>query len=489
MKRRALLLCITLLPFAARSDCTLTNVGITPLPDLGFENYKGFAGGLYPNFANQPPPAHFAAGVNIAENEIKPLDAAGNVDTNNGKIVLLSIGLSNTTQEWAIGDTITDDKTRAFKYRADNDPSKSPDVIIVDGAISGQDATQWTNANATTWTTVITQRLPQANVTTNQVEAIWLKEALPNPRSVGEFPLHAQSLHSNLVVILRVARQKFPHLRLCYLTGRTRAYTSVAGSQNPEPYAFETSFADKWVIEDQITGQNNLNYNPSNGPVVAPWIAWGPYIWTDGLNPRSDGFIWECGDVRQNDFTHPSSNGVFKVATHLLAFFKTDPTTTPWFLRKTIVGEPPDCAPAASATDGVIPLTVDFAANASDPDGSIHDIYWTFDDGTFSTNANPAKIFRGAGTYHARVTVTDNDGNPVTRSLPVTVAPVALAGPAFAGNTFQAVVLGATNYDFVVQRSGDLANWFPVATNHGPFTFSETNAVPSQVFYRALVQP
>jgi PKD domain len=491
MKRTTLLLCLALLPFAARGDCTLTNVGITPLPDLGFQNYKGFSGGLYPKFANQPPPAHFAAGVSIAENEITPLDTSGNVDTNSGKIVLLSLSMSNGTHEWAIGDTITDDKTRAFKYRADNDPSKNPKVIIVDGAISGEDAAQWTNVDAPDWTTVITQRLPASGVTTNQVQAIWLKQAVAGPLNhFGAFPLHAQALQNMLATIVRNASFHYPNLKLVYLSCRTRAYTDTPPTaQNPEPFAFETGFADKWVIEDQITGQNNLNFNPSNGPVVAPWIAWGPYIWADGLNPRSDGFIWNCDDVRQNDFTHPASNGVFKVATHLLAFFKTDPTTTPWFLRKTIVGQPPNCAPTASATAGVIPLTVNFAANASDPDGSIHDIYWTFDDGTFSTNANPTKIFKSAGTHVARVTVTDNDGNPVIRSLPITVAPVALADPLIDGNVFQVGILGATNYDFVVQRSDDLASWLPVATNHGPFTFTETNAVPSRGFYRALLQP
>jgi PKD repeat protein len=158
-------------------------------------------------------------------------------------------------------------------------------------------------------------------------------------------------------------------------------------------------------------------------------------------------------------------------------------------LRKTIVAQPPDCAPTASQTIGVIPLTVNFAANASDPDGNIRDIYWTFDDGTFSTNANPTKIFKSAGTCVVRVTVTDNDGNPVTRSLPITVAPMALVSPLFDGNGFQVGIVGATNYDFVVQRSDDLASWLPVATNHGPFTFTETNAVPSRGFYRALLQP
>src|SRR5258708_37038012 len=85
--------------FAAAShllgDCTLTNLGITPINDLGPGLYKGYAGGLYPNGANTRPGAHEAAGLNIATNLIQPLTAVGNVDTTNGKIGLLSIGMSN----------------------------------------------------------------------------------------------------------------------------------------------------------------------------------------------------------------------------------------------------------------------------------------------------------------------------------------------------------------------------------------------------------
>jgi PKD repeat protein len=223
--------------------------------------------------------------------------------------------------------------------------------------------------------------------------------------------------------------------------------------------------------------------------VVAPWISWGPYIWADGLNPRSDGFIWECGDVRQNDFTHPSSNGVFKVAAHLLAFFKTDPTTAPWFLRKSIVGQAPSCRISADVTNGVAPLAVSFSAMASDSDGTIRDYQWTFDDGTFSTNANPTKIFKTPGVYTVKLTVTDNDGNTAARSLVVTVTAVALGNLVFDLNRVQLALFGATNYDFVVQQSDNLSDWLPVITNRGPFTFTETNPSSPRRFFRAILQP
>ena len=68
----------------------MTNAGVIPLNDLGSGVYKGYAGGLYPNGSNTRPPDHAVAGSRIATNEVAPLDAAGNVDTNHGKIVVLS---------------------------------------------------------------------------------------------------------------------------------------------------------------------------------------------------------------------------------------------------------------------------------------------------------------------------------------------------------------------------------------------------------------
>src|SRR4051812_40255591 len=83
-----------LMVFLARqlvADCTVTNLGVLPLNEMGFNNYSNVLGGLYPNGANTRPPAHEAAGMRIATNEIVPLNASGNTDTNNGKIGLLSL--------------------------------------------------------------------------------------------------------------------------------------------------------------------------------------------------------------------------------------------------------------------------------------------------------------------------------------------------------------------------------------------------------------
>src|SRR3989442_190765 len=120
-------------------------------------------------------------------------------------------------------------------------------------------------------------------------------------------------------------RLLYPNLRLMYVSSRIYGgYASVALA--PEPFAYESGFAFKWLVEDQINGDPALSY-----PGKAPWLAWAPYLWADGLTPRSDGLTWACSDF-QSDGTHPSPSGEQKVANLLLSFFKTDPTATSWFV-------------------------------------------------------------------------------------------------------------------------------------------------------------
>jgi len=414
MKRGDLLgLLMLCTAWRAAADCTLTNVGLRALPDLGWGSYsnfnRNFVGGLYPNGANTRPALHEAAGLQIAAELVQPLDTNG-APASNGTIVLLSSGMSNTTQEWASKGTDN------FHAQATRDPSRNPRLAIVDGAIGGQDAPQWTNINSPNWVTVL-GRIRTNHLSTNQVQVLWLKQAIA--QETGPLTNHAVALQGYLQQIVLNAKLLFPNLRICYLSSRTRAYVYGSGL-NPEPYAYETAFAVKWLIEKHFNGAPELNYDPAKGPVLAPWLSWGPYLWTDGSRGRSDGFTSVCPDDLESDFTHPSATGgVPKVATELLNLFKTDPVAVPWFLRKQVSGQPPTCAPSADVTNGLVPLAVNFSANASAAQGAIRDFRWTFEDGTFSTNANPRKLFPAPGTYHARLTVTDTNGNTAMGAVTV----------------------------------------------------------------------
>lgn len=441
--------------------------------------YRSFSGGLYGKGLNARPVGHETAGLQIATNEILPRNASGDVDTNNGRIVILSIGMSNTTQEWASKGT------QNLKRLADADPSKNPQLVIVDGAQGGQPAGSWTNINAGTWRVVETNRLRTAGVTTQQVQVLWIKQAHPRPSSA--FPQHAELLQRDIEQIIRNAKIRYPNLRIAYLSSRTRAYTTNQGSLNPEPQAFESALSVRWIIEKQLGGAPELNFDLARGPVVAPWLSWGPYLWADGTRARSDGFTWLCTDL-ESDFTHPSaSGGVPKVGRQLLAFFKTDPTATPWFLRKTVTGQPPVCSASASTNRGPVPLRVIFAANASDSDGVIRDYQWNFADGTSSTNANPAKTFFAPGSYKVRLTVTDNSGNAVTSILTISVLGSSLGAVQYTNGVFTFEASGYGDGDHVIEASTDLDAWTPIQTNHPPYSFSEPASL-GQRFYRGVLR-
>jgi hypothetical protein len=291
-----------------------TSVGLTPLSDLGTGTYKGQEGGLYAGGKNVPPQAHLAAGVKIAS-RIVPLDANGQ-PAPDGKIVLMSIGFSNPSIEFP-----------AFQKRVAEESGINPHLVTVNGCVGSQAAHMIVDPNTTYWKTV-DQRLAAAGVTGQQVEAVWLKEVNPGANS---WESEQKRLHDDYIGILHILHNRFPNVRTTYVTSRSYGgYTELGGS--PEPAAYETGFAVKAVVNDQITGKPELNYDPSNGAVVSPWIEWGPYIWTDGVKGRKDGFVYQREDVRE-DGLHPSDKGSAKISAMLLQFFKTDPATRGWFLK------------------------------------------------------------------------------------------------------------------------------------------------------------
>ncbi len=290
------------------------STGLVALPDLGKGTHLGEQGGLYPEGRNTVPPAHLAAGQALAR-KIVPLDADGRPSAN-GKIALISIGMSNTTM-----------KFQAFLRIAAQDRSLNPNLVLVNGAQGGQVARVTANPNANFWQ-VVDQRLQAAGVTRNQVQAAWVLQANPAPNR--PFPAESRELQKHLLETLHVMHDRFPNLKIAYLSSRT--YGGYATSPlNPEPFAYESGFSVKWLIADQLAGKPELNYDLAKGAVRAPWIAWGPYIWADGVKPNKDGLSYSIDDYVETDRTHPTPAGRMKVATRLLEFLKTDPTARPWF--------------------------------------------------------------------------------------------------------------------------------------------------------------
>ena len=291
---------------------------LKPLTEMGAEEHHGFKGGLYPDGKNARPASHEAAGLALAK-QVQPLDAAGKPDAR-GKIVLLSVGMSNTSQA-----------SQGFARLLQTEKDISPAIVFVNGAQGGMTAAAIQDPDdgrtgARFWTT-LDDRLKAAGVTRAQVQAIWIKQADAGPTE--GFPRYAAKLQGELTRIVQLLPARFPNAKLLYLSSRTYGGFATT-SLNPEPYAFESGFSVKWLIEQQLKGEPALNFDPAKGPVRAPWLSWGPYLWANGTTKRADGFFYEASDFAP-DGTHHSPAGQQKVGALMLQFFKTDATTRTWF--------------------------------------------------------------------------------------------------------------------------------------------------------------
>ncbi|MBX7209484.1 MAG: hypothetical protein K1X78_14305 [Verrucomicrobiaceae bacterium] len=284
---------------------------LVPLTDMAAsDKYEGEDGGLYGGGSNQPPVAQRKAAEDALA-LIKPLDAGGKPSAD-GRIVFISISMSNATMEFS-----------AFKRIADAAPQKSAKVTVVDCAQGGQAMAAWSSPDAHPWGEALS-RLERAGVTPQQVQAAWIKLANAGPS--GTMKEHLDLLEADTVSVLQLAQQKFPNLRVAYLGSRIWAGNASTGL-NPEPYAYEGAFACRHLIQKQMNGDAAL----AAGKV--PVLLWGPYLWAEGTKGRkTDNLVWTAEDFGR-DGTHPSESGREKVAKQLLDFFSTDPLAKGWFAK------------------------------------------------------------------------------------------------------------------------------------------------------------
>ena len=282
---------------------------LIPLTDMTADDrYEGQDGGLYGGGSNTPG-QQLMASAQQATAAIEPLDTDGNPSAS-GAIGFVSISMSNATQEFSV-----------FKQLADKLPEKSTAVKIVDCAQGGQAMAQWVPAGGRPWQET-DRRLAIAGIDPKQVQVAWIK--LANVAPSGTLQEHGRNLESDTIKVLQNAKAKFPNLRIAYLGSRIWA-GNATGGLNPEPYAYESAFVVRWLIQRQSSGDADL------GSEKAPLLLWGPYLWAEGEQGRRiDDLVWQPSDFA-GDGVHPSLSGRRKVAEQLLHFFTTDPMAKSWF--------------------------------------------------------------------------------------------------------------------------------------------------------------
>ena len=325
----------------ANASALPTDVSGVPLTDMRDHTYKGFSGGLYPGGGSVMPVEHAHAGI-VRGRAVQPRRQDGTISAT-GRYVLLSVGMSNTSAEFCGKDTTVDCDSTSFMLKVDADPSVNHSaLVVVNGSQGGHDAEAWDSATDEAYDVVRDVRLRAKRMTERQVEVVWIKQADAEPIvALPSLDSDAYTLEKRLGDILRSLKVRYPNLKQVFVSSRIfGGYAET--TTNPEPFAYEGGFAVKWIVEAQVNQirmgrivdpiAGNLDYT-----TVAPWIAWGPYLWANGTTPRSDGLTWTRSDF-QLDGTHPTRSGKEKVATALLEFFKTSPQTKCWFVRGGICG-------------------------------------------------------------------------------------------------------------------------------------------------------
>jgi hypothetical protein len=281
-----------------------TSAQTLPLSDRNIGNpahwYLGIGEpGLYPGGSNFPTAAHLAYGLSRTAT-IRPLTSAL-VPASTPAIGFVAVGMSNANQEWG-----------RFAWLAAVGAKHNARAVLVDAAQGGIDATEMDDASDPYWN-FFDQRVSAAGIGLDQVQVVWLKQSIQG--GAGSFPAGAASLQQSLTGIVDILQARCPNLQMILLSSR------IWGGG--EPWNFETAFAVKGLITSQVDAI-------ALGTESRPWLAWGPYLWADGLNPRSDGLFWDPALHLEADLTHPSAGGEQQVADLLDAYLAAQDFVSRW---------------------------------------------------------------------------------------------------------------------------------------------------------------
>src|SRR5262245_43545681 len=148
----------------------------TPINDLGSGLYLNqYQGGLYPGGSNSAPAAHAAEGVLRGGSEIVPLDINGNPSAA-GHYVMLSIGMSNTTQEFCSQSGAIPPNSWTFMGQAAaNSGVNHTQLIIANGAQGGKAAAFWDSPTDPDYDRVRDTVLAPQGLSEKQVQTAWVK--------------------------------------------------------------------------------------------------------------------------------------------------------------------------------------------------------------------------------------------------------------------------------------------------------------------------
>lgn len=307
-----------------------------PISEMGPRTYKGLSGGLYPGGLNLEPSDHDAVGI-VRRNAVRPLSVNG-IPTGAGRYVLMSVGGTNASAAWCSASSAPPCNSWSFSGRSVSDPSVNHSaLVIVNGAFPRANVAGWSSAASPNYDRIRDTRLAPLGLSEKQVQAIWM----PFADTGAVFPVTASAASASarlqrIGATIRTLKQRYPNLQLLFISSAAYGGYSISG----EPSRYESGFVVRWTLESQISQLRGQSPNVDVGDLsgtAAPWISWGPYLWTRGSDARADGFFWAPAD-NDSAGTGLSRAGEAKVGGALFEFFKASSYTRCWFLAGPVCG-------------------------------------------------------------------------------------------------------------------------------------------------------
>ncbi len=347
-----------------------------PLTDLAAPYLGAGEPGLYPGGADEPTGDHLAYGVSRAA-AVTPRAADGSVDSE-GLIGLVFLGMSNPTQEGS-----------RFELEADRFAEHRGRLVIVNAAQGNMHSATMDEPTDPYWT-LFDERLAGAGVDPDQVQVVWMKSTVEGELTSGDFPERMDPFRASLRGIVGVLRARCPNLQLIFLSSRIWTADPLRAT-----FAYETAFAMKGLIQDQLDDVDGL--------ASGPWIGWGPYLWADGSTPRADGFRWLQSDLESDDL-HAGPTAEWKVANLLREHFRSHPLSSPWYLPADDTVAIARPALADAVVDPAAPQTVN-GAGPTLPFDAGRRVYLKF-----------GLLALGGPVVHAKLSLLVDPDFPVTES-------------------------------------------------------------------------
>jgi len=270
-----------------------------------------FEMGLYPGGKNEIPEAHQKAGVRVA-GRIKPLNAAGEADEKEGRILAVVFGHSNCSMYFSALQA-------ALREHA---AELHPRFELLNAAVGGQQLPQLRQLKGPVWDRAA-KLLERPGYSPKQVQVLFLHTTWHgagnrpgNPP--GPFPETMQQMQRDMAVVIEHCLKTYPNLWLAYLTcDGFRHFT------NFEPHVWREAFAFKWLIESQLKGDQEVAYEDKpDRPRRLPWLQWGPYIWDN---------TWDKSYFTDGVHPAPKARDIF--VRKYWDFLKSDPVARPWLLK------------------------------------------------------------------------------------------------------------------------------------------------------------